>query len=52
MIRRCYDCDVSPAEYEARLAHDETPVFLLCPDCATWQRLGDSVVWIRTMARS
>lgn len=45
--RRCYSCDELEAAYEAHLAHDSTPVVLLCEACARWERAGDSVVWIR-----
>jgi len=27
-----------------------TPVVLLCDACAIWERAGNSVVWIRTLA--
>ena len=45
--RRCYGCDTAEAMYEARLDHDATPVVLLCPACAMWDREAGSVVWIR-----
>jgi hypothetical protein len=48
--RRCYDCDLREARYEAHLDYDLTPVVLLCEDCARWERDWDSVVWIRSLA--
>jgi hypothetical protein len=47
--RRCYGCDTEEARYAARVDFDFTPEYLLCHDCAAYERAWDSVLQIRSI---